>query len=270
MKLSLARVILVFVIGLVFSIQPAQAANGPCEYEQGPCKYEEGYEWIIGIDILAYTCFSLESKEQRPVLQFQIKNKWVNKVKAKVGKDDAFCGDPEYPYFVQFNFEMDTKGQIPFGSDFKKRIKSRIYIPKLRTFKAYYGTVYTNNVYPDMKSFEDQIRSNVIAQMNQDLADALAGINSGSQGGYTGSKLSGCIYKNKPLFGKVQLVDYGADFKVQKVDYGSDLKVRLVDYGASSCGKWQLVEYGANFKIQLVDYGADFKVQFVDYGEGLR
>lgn len=79
-----------------------------------------------------------------------------------------------------------------------------------------------------------------------------------------------CSFSGKQLFGKVQIVEYGADFEIQKVDYGSDLKVRLVEYGASSCGKWQIVDYGANFKVQLVDYGADFKVQFVDYGEGFR
>jgi hypothetical protein len=130
-----------------------------------------------------------------------------------------------------------------------------------------------NNVYPSLKAYEDQVRSDVIAQMNQDLANALADAkarNSGSQTGNSSSKLGGCIYRNKQLFGKVQIVEYGADFKVQIVDYGSDLKVRKVDYGASSCGKWQFVDYGANFKVQFVDYGADFKIQFVDYGEGLR
>jgi hypothetical protein len=272
-KTSLLRAIVAVLIGLALTIQPVQAAEAPCEYALGPCEYEQGYEWIVGIDINAYTCFSLESKEQRPTLQFQINNKWVSKVKSSVSLNETYCADPEYPYFTRFNFKMDTKGQIAFGSDFKKRIKSRIYIPKVKSFKPYYGTVYVNNVYPSLKAYEDQVRSDVIAQMNQDLANALADAkarNSGSQTGNSSSKLGGCIYRNKQLFGKVQIVEYGADFKVQIVDYGSDLKVRKVDYGASSCGKWQFVDYGANFKVQFVDYGADFKIQFVDYGEGLR
>ncbi len=269
----MGKVILALFLCLTVLSQPAQAANGPCEYQQGPCQYEDGYEWIVGIDIMSYTCFSLESKERRPILQFQVNNKWINKVKSTVTENASFCDDPEYPYFTKFNFKMDTKGQISFGSDFKKRIKSRIYIPKTKSYKAYFGPVYINNVYPSIKDYENQVTSDVIAQMNQDLADALSDTNSGSSGstgGYSSSKLSGCLLKNKQLFGKVQIVEYGADFKIQKVDYGSDLKVQLVEYGASSCGRWQIVDYGANFKIQIVDYGADFKVQFVDYGEGLR
>jgi hypothetical protein len=273
MKRLFRAATLVAFFGLVFNFQPAQAANGPCEYEYGPCEYGQGYEWIVGIDINTYTCFALDTEKQQPVLQFLIGNKWVTKVKAQVNAGNSNCQDPEFPYFTLFKFKMDTRGNIAFGNEFKKRIKSRIYIPKVGNFKPYYGTIFTNNVYPSIKSFENQIRSNVIAQMNQDLAEALADAqseSSGSLGSNANAKLNGCTYKNKQLFGKVQIVEYGADFKVQKVDYGSDLKVRAVDYGASSCGKWQFVEYGANFKVQFVDYGSDFKVQFVNYGEGLR
>jgi hypothetical protein len=78
-----------------------------------------------------------------------------------------------------------------------------------------------------------------------------------------------CTFNQKPLYGKVQIVDYGQDFSVQIVDYGQDLKVQEVAYGASSCGKWQIVDYGADFKIRLVSYGADFKIRLVDYGAGL-
>jgi hypothetical protein len=79
-----------------------------------------------------------------------------------------------------------------------------------------------------------------------------------------------CKLKGVDLFGKVQIVDYGADFRVQIVDYGADLKVKEVSYGAYSCGEWQIVDYGADFKVQLVSYGADFKVKLVSYGAGLN
>jgi hypothetical protein len=79
-----------------------------------------------------------------------------------------------------------------------------------------------------------------------------------------------CKLKGIDLFGKVQVVDYGADFRVQIVDYGADLNVKEVSYGAYSCGEWQIVDYGADFKVQLVSYGADFKVKLVSYGAGLN
>jgi hypothetical protein len=78
-----------------------------------------------------------------------------------------------------------------------------------------------------------------------------------------------CSLNGIELFGKVQLVNYGADFKVQVVDYGADLNVKQVSYGAYSCGEWQIVDYGADFKVQLVNYGADFKIKMVTYGAGI-
>ncbi|CAN2175087.1 hypothetical protein MCEMRE203_00148 [Candidatus Nanopelagicaceae bacterium] len=83
-----------------------------------------------------------------------------------------------------------------------------------------------------------------------------------------GFNRSSCTFDQKPLYGKVEIVDYGQDFDVQIVDYGQDLKVEEVSYGAYSCGKWEIVDYGANFKIKLVSYGADFKIKIVEYGAG--
>jgi len=83
-----------------------------------------------------------------------------------------------------------------------------------------------------------------------------------------GFNRSTCSFDDTFLYGKVQIVDYGQDFKVQVVDYGQNLKVQEVSYGATSCGKWELVDYGADFKIKLVDYGADFKIKLVEYGAG--
>jgi len=92
--------------------------------------------------------------------------------------------------------------------------------------------------------------------------------NPGSLGDFSGLNKTLCTYKNKKLYGSVQIVDYGADFKVQIVDYGQDLKVKEVSYGASYCGVWKIVDYGADFKIKIVDYGADFKIKIVEYGAG--
>jgi hypothetical protein len=83
-----------------------------------------------------------------------------------------------------------------------------------------------------------------------------------------GFNRSTCSFDTTLLYGKVEIVDYGQDFKVQVVDYGQNLKVQEVSYGATSCGKWELVDYGADFKIKLVDYGADFKIKLVEYGAG--
>lgn len=79
-----------------------------------------------------------------------------------------------------------------------------------------------------------------------------------------------CKLKGVDLYGKVQIVNYGADFRVQIVDYGADLNVKEVSYGAYSCGEWQIVDYGADFKVQIVSYGADFKIKLVSYGAGLN
>lgn len=79
-----------------------------------------------------------------------------------------------------------------------------------------------------------------------------------------------CKLKGVDLYGKVQIVNYGADFRVQIVDYGADLNVKEVTYGAYSCGEWQIVDYGADFKVQIVSYGADFKIKLVSYGAGLN
>lgn len=79
-----------------------------------------------------------------------------------------------------------------------------------------------------------------------------------------------CRLKGVDLYGKVQIVNYGADFRVQIVDFGADLNVKEVSYGAYSCGEWQIVDYGADFKVQIVSYGADFKIKLVSYGAGLN
>ena len=70
------------------------------------------------------------------------------------------------------------------------------------------------------------------------------------------------------VYGEIEIVDYGEDYKVKIVDYGEDVKVKWVDYGADDKGEWKEVEYGEDYEIKWVDYGEDFSIKIVDYGEG--
>jgi len=74
--------------------------------------------------------------------------------------------------------------------------------------------------------------------------------------------------KGCEVFGKIEFVESGENYKVKILDKGSDLKIRLVSFEANSKGKWELVNSGANYKLKIVDFGEDFSVEEVDFGEG--
>jgi hypothetical protein len=76
--------------------------------------------------------------------------------------------------------------------------------------------------------------------------------------------------KTIPLYGTVEVVSSGADFKIEIVSSGADLKVERVSSGAIYCGKWEFVSSGADFKVEIVSSGADLKVEFVTSGAGMR
>ena len=76
--------------------------------------------------------------------------------------------------------------------------------------------------------------------------------------------------KTYPLYGKVEVVKSGADFKVQIVNVGADLKVELVDVGANSCGKVEVVKVGADVKVEIVEVGSDIKVEITKVGAGIK
>lgn len=76
--------------------------------------------------------------------------------------------------------------------------------------------------------------------------------------------------KTFPLFGKVEIVQTGADLKVELVKVGADIKVEVVNVGAASCGKVEIVEVGADVKVEIVEVGADLKVEIVDSGSGIN
>lgn len=79
-----------------------------------------------------------------------------------------------------------------------------------------------------------------------------------------------CEHKGKKLYGKVQFVTSGADFKIQYVDSYADINVQMVSSGATSCGKWQEVSSGADIKIQIVNSFPDLKVKLVKSSPGMN
>ncbi len=81
-----------------------------------------------------------------------------------------------------------------------------------------------------------------------------------------------CTYKGIPLYGKVKVVNSGADFKVfvTNVTLQDVLEVQTVTCGAFRCGQWQFVNAGQDFTIQYVHRGSeDFQVRFVSSGPGI-
>lgn len=78
-----------------------------------------------------------------------------------------------------------------------------------------------------------------------------------------------CTYKGIALHGRVQVVDYLADFDVQIVSFLPDLHVQEVSFLPTACGEWQFVDSMPDFTIRFVNALPDFTIQFVDYLPGL-
>ncbi len=73
---------------------------------------------------------------------------------------------------------------------------------------------------------------------------------------------SACTFNGIPLYGRVEIVNAGADLRVEIVNAGADLKVTKVNYPSSSCGDWQIVNAGADFRVEIVNAGADLKIEW--------
>ncbi len=86
---------------------------------------------------------------------------------------------------------------------------------------------------------------------------------------YAGQIADDCTYNGIPLYGRVQVVDFMADFTVQKVSFLPDLRVKDTPSFPSQCGEWQFVEFMPDFTIQYVDFLPDFTIQMVDFAPGL-
>ena len=73
------------------------------------------------------------------------------------------------------------------------------------------------------------------------------------------------ILNNRPLFGRVRVVDSGEDLKVRIVSSGENLRVRITEFPTTTCSEWEYVSSGEDFKIRFVESGEDLRVRFVDY-----
>ena len=72
------------------------------------------------------------------------------------------------------------------------------------------------------------------------------------------------------LYGRIQVVESGADYNVRLLQSGADLRVKIVESGENQIGRWKFVESGADFRVKFwVGGGGDISVCFVETGEGL-
>ena len=78
-----------------------------------------------------------------------------------------------------------------------------------------------------------------------------------------------CTYGDKPLYGKVQIVDSFPDLKIQVVTAFPDLKVKPVTSFPDDCGEWEFVESFPDLKVQFVNSFPDLKIQFVEAFPGI-
>jgi hypothetical protein len=78
-----------------------------------------------------------------------------------------------------------------------------------------------------------------------------------------------CTFNGKRLWGKVQVVQSGADLKVEVVNAFPDLKVQRVETFPDACGKWQTVASFPDLKIQIVTSFPDIKIQYVNSFPGV-
>ena len=79
-----------------------------------------------------------------------------------------------------------------------------------------------------------------------------------------------CTFNGKPLYGRVKIVEYAADFNVKIVEYSADLDVKIVESSSNRCGEWNFVEYAPDFTIRIVEYSPDFEIRFVESASGIR
>lgn len=70
------------------------------------------------------------------------------------------------------------------------------------------------------------------------------------------------------IFGKIQIVDHGADYKVRVVDHFADLHVQVVEHFPDKPGKWQMVDHFPDHTIQFVEHFPDFTIKYVDHFPG--
>lgn len=79
-----------------------------------------------------------------------------------------------------------------------------------------------------------------------------------------------CKFRGIPLYGKVKVVERGADFKVKIVSSFPDLKVKLVESFPDKCGKWKFVDSFPDFTVQFVESFPDFTIKYVESFPGIK
>lgn len=87
-----------------------------------------------------------------------------------------------------------------------------------------------------------------------------------SRGGAAGEEIRSGKPSRKDLaasvFGRIQFVERGEDFKVRIVSWNGDADktIDIVKGDASSAGKWKIVSNNPDYKIKLVHCYEDFSV----------
>ncbi|MBQ8445599.1 MAG: hypothetical protein IJX22_04350 [Opitutales bacterium] len=71
------------------------------------------------------------------------------------------------------------------------------------------------------------------------------------------------------LYGKIQFVTSGEDYKVRIVSGYEDLKVRYVLGDAKKPGQWKIVKFDGDFRVRIIDTPfEDLKIRLVEFNEG--
>ena len=78
-----------------------------------------------------------------------------------------------------------------------------------------------------------------------------------------------CTYEQKPLYGKVEIVESFPDLKIKAVESFPDLKVKIVESFPDDCGEWEMVESFPDIKVQFVESFPDLEIKFVDSFPGI-
>jgi Family of unknown function (DUF6150) len=237
---------------------------------------DQGSVWIVGTDVNGYSCWNLQVPTVQIALQVQVGNAWITKSKATAKKNSALCTDPAYPYAVLYHWNVDVLGIPGDGSTKARIIMARQYIPATKKVKSYTGNAFTKQLYLS----QSDLMSDYASSLNQVLGGG-SGTGASGGSGFGSSKLSGCMYKGKRLYGNVFVTNnsYSADFSVfaTSASYSADLNVYKTNasYAATSCGLWNFVNnaYSADFTVYFTNnsYSSDFSIYYTNaaYSAGL-
>jgi hypothetical protein len=230
---------------------------------------DSGSVWVVGGDVNGYSCWNLQTTSIQIALQVQIGNVWVTKSKATPKKNASLCTDPAYPYAAIYHWNVDILGLPGDGSNKSRIVMARQYIAPTKKVKSYIGNAFTKQLYLS----QSDLMSDYATALNQVIGGGVGGFG-GESSGVAGSKLSGCYYKGKKLYGSVYVTPnaYSADFTVYQASasYSADLNVYKASAAdaASSCGNWYFTNnaHSADFTVYFTSasYSADFSIYYTN------